>query len=256
MADFYVAKTYDNWPRETEPYIANGRYYVKVRSPKGDVKQVRAYNGREYAKLYKATPCASPVQPSGEDEPVLDLYAPKVKKILGFQDGYIWIFKGDVENAEYWFSKTPECRYSVLWGWYIVSTETIPADMPSCIQTVKLPWEKVGNTDETLLPKSIVSKRVEELLFDEHPSQYQGNIGERIEREVVLTKVIYLGESQYGSSTMFCFEDSEQNQYIWTTGTTKSWEIGNTLKIRATVKAHETYKCVRQTVLTRTMEVK
>lgn len=255
MIKYYVAKTYTEWPRETEPYEINGRMYIKVRSPKGTIKQVRAYTEQEYRKLYPAGPCASPVQPSGEDEPTPDLYAPKVKKILGFQDGYIWIFKGDIEAAEYWFNRTPECRYSVLWGWYIVSTEEIPFDMPSCIQTVKLPWEKVGNADETLLPKSLISKAVEELLFDEHPSNFQGSIGERIERSVKLVNIIRLEENQYGTSQIYSFEDKEQNQYSWITGVNKSWTIGDLLTIRGTVKNHEVYKGVRRTALIRVMEI-
>ena len=250
MNNFYVAKSYTDWTRETEPYEANGRMYIKVRSPKGVSKQVRAYTEQEYQRLY-GKPALATVQPDG------DIALPhKVKNILGFQEGYIWIFKGDIEQAEYWFSKTPECRFHVTWGWYIVSTETVPFDMPSCIQTVQLPWEKVGNADGTLLPKATIVQAIDELLYSGHPSKFQGNIGERLERTLVLVNTIDLGENQYGSSQMYCFEDLEQNQYAWITGVKKSWATGEELHLRGTVKNHDIYKNVKRTLLTRVMEVK
>lgn len=251
MAEYYVAKTYTDWPRETEPYEVGGRMYVKVKSPKGAIKQVRAYTENEYNKMYGKV-----VQPTTEVLVAQDLYAPKVKNILGFQEGYVWIFKGDAQSADYWFSKTPECRYCVMWGWYIVSTDEIPADMPSCIEAVKLPWEKVGNADGTLLPKSLVTKAVESLIFTDDPSEFQGEIGDRIERKVVLTAAIELGETQFGSQRLYCFEDTEENQYAWKTGVSKDWEIGNEVSLKGTVKEHEIYKGVKRTVLTRVMEGK
>lgn len=243
MSNYYVAKTYTDWPRETDPYEIGGRMYVKVRSPKGDIKQVRAYPLKEGA--------LAPVQPSG-----IIAKAHIVKNILGFQEGYIWIFKGDTANAEYWFEKTPECRYHVVWGWYIVSTESVPANIPSCIQAVQLPWEKVGNTDGTLLPKDTIQSAVDELIYGGHPSQYQGVIGERLEVAATLTAIIDLGATQYGTSRMFCFVDANQNEYTWVTGVAKPWAIGDTLKLRGTVKNHEVYKNIKRTVLTRVMEVK
>ncbi len=251
MAEYYVAKTYADWPRETEPYEVNGRMYVKVKSPKGAIKQVRAYTENEYNKMYGKV-----VQSTTEALVAQDLYAPKVKNILGFQEGYVWIFKGDAQSADYWFSKTPECRYCMMWGWYIVSTDEIPADMPSCIEVVKLPWEKVGNADGALLPKSIITKAVESLIFTDDPSEFQGEIGDRIERKVVLTAAIELGETQFGSQRLYCFEDTEKNQYAWKTGVSKDWEIGNEVSFKGTVKEHEIYKGVKRTVLTRVMEGK
>ena len=245
---YYVAKTYTEWPRETEPYEIGGRMYVKVRSPKGIVKQVRAYTEHEYQKMY---PAQSLVTPSVE--PILSL---NVKNILGFQKEYIWIFKGDLESAEYWFSATPECRYHVFWGWYIVSTDEIPSNIPSCITPVQLPWEKVGNSDGTLLNQTAITQVIEELIFEKHPSTFQGAIGERIERSVKFVNLVELGETQFGTNRLFLFEDEKENQYSWITGTNKTWSIGDSLKIRGTVKEHETYKGIKRTALTRVMEVK
>lgn len=253
--EYYVAKSYQEWKRETEPYEANGKMYIVVRKPTGATKQVRAYTESEYRKMYPKDTCGSLVLPDGISEPAQSGHV--VKNILGFQKGYIWIFKGDLENAEYWFSKTPECRFHTKFGWYIVSTDTIPFDIPSCIESVQLPWEKVGNANGTLLPKSIVEAAVNEVRFGNHPSQYQGNIGDRLDLTLYLRRIIDLGENQFGSvSRIFCFEDQDANQYSWTTGVVKDWLVNDELHLRGTVKSHDVIKGIRFTILTRVMEVK
>lgn len=245
--EYFVAKSYQEWSKETEPYKVNGKMYVKVRKPGGTVRQVRAYTEAEYNKMY------------GNESSTGEATKPQahvVKNILGFQEGYIWIFKGDLEGAEYWFERTPECRFHTVFGWYIVSTETIPFDIPSCIESVQLPWEKVGNTDGTLLPIGIITAAVDELRFGGHPSQFQGNVGERMELKLWLTRTIDLGETRYGSKQLYIFQDENSNEFTWSTGVKKDWSVSDTLIVRGTVKAHNTYQGVRQTELTRVMEVK
>jgi hypothetical protein len=248
---YYVAKSYQEWERETEPYEANGKMYVVVRKPTGATKIVRAYTETEYRKMYPAdVPPVSIVETAKPQGHV-------VKDLLGFQKGYIHIFKGDLENAEYWFKRTSVCRFHVILGWYIVSTDEIPFDIPSCIQSVQLPWEKVGNTDGTLLPKATIQAALDELRYDESPSQYQGIVGERLDLTVTLTRVIDLGENQYGStSRIYCFIDANENCYSWTTGVSKDWIVNDSLKLRGTVKQHDIVKGVKYTMLTRVMEVK
>ena len=249
--EYYVAKSYQEWPRESEPFEVNGKMYITVRRPNGTTSNVRAYTEKEYNRMYG--PCASAVANAAATA-----VEPKhqVKNILGFQEGYIWIFKGDLTEAEYWFSRTTECRYHVAFGWYIVSTDTIPFDIPCCIESIKLPWEKVGNADGTLLPKHIVEAAVNELRYGGHPSTHQGNLGDRLDLRLWVTRVINLGDTQYGTKFMFLFSDEQENQYTWTTSVNKSWEVGDTVHVKGTVKSHDTYQGVSQTCLTRVTEVK
>ena len=216
-----------------------------VRKPTGATKQVRAYTEMEYRKMYPT------------DIPPVVAQTASVKNVLGFQEGYIWIFKGDLDNAEYWFERTDVCRYHVSFGWYIVSIDNIPFDIPSCIESVKLPWEKVGNADGTLLPKATIQAAVDALRFGDSASEYQGNIGDRLDLSVTLTRVIDLGENQFGStSRIYCFIDENQNEYSWTTGVSKNWLVNDQLKLRGTVKQHDIVKGVKFTMLTRVAEVK
>jgi hypothetical protein len=249
--EYYVAKSYQGWAIEGDPFEVSGRMYVTVRKPSGSTKTVRAYTEKEYFKMY---PAEAPSTQNGNTEPRAG--GPVVKDILGFQNGYIWIFKGDLENAEYWFQRTPECRFHVVWGWYVVSTESIPFDIPSCIESIQLPWEKIGNADGTLLPKGIVEAAINELRYGGHPSQYQGTIGERMDLTLWVSRIIDMGETQFGSKTLYLFEDELANQYTWNTGVNKTWHAGDKVHIRGTIKAHETYQGIRQTQLTRVQEVK
>jgi hypothetical protein len=249
--DYFVAKSYQEWQRMGDPYLANGKMYVAVRSPKGTTKNVRAYTEKEYLKMYPAATQSLPIGVNAQTA------GPVVKNILGFAEGFIWIFKGNLDAADYWFSQSVECRYHVLWGWYVASTDTIPEDMPCCIESIKLPWDKVGNADGTLLPKDTVQNVVDGLRFGDSSSEFQGQIGDRLDLTVTLTRIIDLGENQFGStSRIFCFVDAAANEYSWTTGVTKSWQVNDTLKMRGTVKQHDIIKGHKTTLLTRVTEVK
>lgn len=253
MPNYYVAKSYQEWEKLTDAYEKDSRMYIKLRNPKGAEKEVRAYSETEYRRLYKESPCGLAAQPSVK---VKASAGPVVKNILGFQEGYIWIFKGDLENAEYWFSRTAECRYHIMFGWYIVSTESVPFDIPSCIESVQLPWEKVGNTDGTLLPKGIIEAVLNEIRFGGHPSQFQGTIGSRLALTLYLKQIETLPPTQYGAQTIYTFEDKDANIFVWKTGVNKDWSVGDEIHCKAGVKSHDTVRGIRQTALTRLIQDK
>jgi hypothetical protein len=251
MPNYYVAKSYQEWEKLTDAYEKDNRMYIKLRNPKGAEKEVRAYSETEYRRLYKESPLPTNASPS------VKVSAPKgpvVKNVLGFQEGYIWIFKGDLERAEYWFEQTPECRYHVTFGWYIASTDSIPFDIPSCIESVQLPWEKVGNTDGTLLPKGIIEAVLNEIRYGGHPSQFQGTIGSRLTLILYLKQIETMPPTQYGAQTIYTFEDKDANIFVWKTGVSKNWSIGDEIRCKAGVKSHDTVRGIRQTALTRLIQ--
>lgn len=247
MVNYYVAKSYQEMDKLTEAYESNGKMYIKIRTPKGAEKEVRAYTETEYKRLYKELPT--------DGTPTLNIKAPSgpvVKDVLGFQDGYIWIFKGDLDNAEYWFEQTPECRFHCQIGWYIVSTESVPFDIPSCIQSVQLPWELVGNEDGTLKRKEDIENALCLIRMDKQSkSTFQGQIGQRLEVSVYVDKVVDLAANQYGSiNHLHTFIDDKENIYIWNTASRRLNE-GDSLRIRGTIKEHKNYQGVQQTIFTR-----
>lgn len=236
-----VAKSYQEMNIVGEPYISSGRAYVQVEDPKtGRVRQVRWYTEAEYARMYP-------------DYEVMPKRTKSQKEILGFTEGYITIFKGDTYANLEWFQASI-ARYCKLWGWYIISTETVPVDLPAGLEPIRLDWSRVGTNEGVLMSEQQVVAAVNELIYDAGTSEYQGEIGERLNLNVKIVRA-YDGENYYGRYTVHVFEDENGNQYRWTTNS-KSWPEGAIKKIRGTVKEHKVIKNVKTTILTRCSEVK
>lgn len=239
-----VAKSYQKRTMVDEPYVGeNGKMYQKVLNENtGKIYEVRWYTEDEYYKMYP------------EDKPASqfgDQY-----KLLGFDEGYVTIFKGYTDEHEDWFNRSI-ARYCVYWGWYVVSTDMVPCDLPVGIEPVRLDWDKVGLKSGDLREGPEVEAIVNSLLYAEHPSTFQGSVGDRLEITATVIKNVQQ-EKFFGSksskNTIHTFEDSCGNHYLWDTSA-KNWAEGSVKKIRGTVKEHKIINNVQTTILTRCMEV-
>lgn len=238
-----VAKSYQELEIVGDVFVSSGRQYVNVKLKSGKLKTVRWYSDAEYRKMY---PEAVAVDRSA------DPYYKPQKEVLGFTKGYITIFKGDTYAEIDWF-RASIARYARWWGWYIISTEEVPADLPVGIEAIRLPWESVGQDSGELKPESLIKEAVEALIYDSSDSEYQGTLGERLDLYLTVERTIEL-DGNYGRSTMHLMRDDCGNLYVWTTAS-KSWAAGSEHHIRGTVKDHRTYRNEKQTVLTRCTEV-
>lgn len=237
-----VAKSYQNLEIIGEPFSSKGRLYVQVKTKSGVLKTVRWYSEKEYMKMYPNDTTSD----TGEFKRIKTQ-----KETLGFEKGYITIFKGNTyEDKEYFQMST--ARYSRLWGWYFISTDELPEDIPEDVTPITLPWEMVGNEDGTLKNEDEVAAAVESLIYDSDISEYQGKIGERLELFLTVEKTISL-DSYYGKNTMHIMRDDSGNCYVWTTAA-KSWAENSEHYLMGTVKDHKMYKGVKQTILTRCRE--
>ena len=236
-----VAKTFQSMTQLGEPYEVNGKSYVQVRNEKtGTVRQVRWYTPSEYRKLY----------PDEKENPSTSTASQK--NLLGFQKGFITIFSGITEECEDWFRQSI-ARYCKWWGWYIVSTEEVPKTLPFGVTPIVLPWELVGNTTGELKSDDKINLAINGLLSDsDNPSEFIGEVGQRLEMSITVTRNIHL-ENDYGSTNMHIMEDENGNVFVWTTAS-KNWPVGETKTIRGTVKSHNIYQGVKQTILTRCIE--
>ena len=238
-----VAKSYQNLEQIGEPYTLNNRKYVKVRTKSGTLKQVRFYTEKEYLKMY-------PGEKIETENKIIRLK--QQKEVLGFGDeGFITIFKGNTyEDKEYF--KESKARYTRMWGWYFISTDVIPDDLPEDVEPIRLPWNLVGNEDGTLKNEDSVTAAVESLIYEPDISEYQGNVGDRLDLVLTVESTVSL-EGYYGPSTLYTMRDYDGNCYVWITAA-KSWEEGTEHHISGTVKDHKTYKGIKQTILTRCLE--
>lgn len=235
-----VAKSYQNLEIVKEPYMVSGRMYVQVKLGNGMPKQVRWYSDKEYAKYYPNE--AIPADPFKKSQ----------KEALGFVDGFITIFKGNTYPCKEWF-KENGAKYTKFWGWSFASNVEVPTELPEGIEAIRLDWNVVG-IDENLKPDSVVKTAIEALMYEPDNSEFQGEVGQRLELTVTVEKALHLN-GYYGPSTMHIMRDENGNAFVWTTAS-KSWEEGSVKTIRGTVKAHKTYRNVNQTILTRCSEVK
>jgi hypothetical protein len=86
---------------------------------------------------------------------------------------------------------------------------------------------------------------------NEAVSEYVGEIKKRTEFKGLTAVMMKEFPSMYGVTTMIKFKDAAGNVLVWFASGEKDMEIGKTYDLKATVKAHEEYAGVKQTVLTR-----
>lgn len=234
-----VAKSYQELKIVEQPYALNGRQYVKVQTKKGTLKQVRWYTETEYNKMYNKK----------EEDPSIHC---NQKKVLGFDKGYITIFKGGNNHYDEYFMYSP-ARYTRWWGWYFRSIDELPNDLPDYVEPIQLPWELVAKDETTLKPEDQVIEAVNSLLYEPDESEYQGSVGDRLELVLTVEQAHAL-DGYYGPHTMHIMRDYDGNCYIWTTAA-KNWAVGTEHHLAGTVKQHKTYKNIKQTILTRCREI-
>ena len=234
-----VAKSYQNLEIVGDVFTSSGRQYVNVKLKSGKIKTVRWYSKSEYDKMYPAV-SASPDRQFGPQ-----------KVALGFNNGYITIFKGDTYNNLDWF-RLSIARYARWWGWYIASTDEIPADLPEGLVPVQITWDQVGQEDGYLKPDHLVKEVIESVIYEPSNSEHIGKIGERLELTLTVEKAIEL-EGAYGRSMMHIMRDADGNLFVWTTAA-KNWSVGSEHRLRGTVKDHRVYRNEKQTVLSRCSE--
>ena len=87
-------------------------------------------------------------------------------------------------------------------------------------------------------------------------SKYQGNVGDKIQIELILDKKVGY-ETQWGYSNIYLFNDGNNNIYKWTSSNillnanNQFIELGEKLTLKGTIKAHDEYNGTKQTVITR-----
>ena len=175
------------------------------------------------------------------------------KEKLGFTGDYITICKGQTFPFKDWL-KEKGARYNPKWNWYFPADVEVPEDMPADIQPIKLYWNQVSANGTDLNNDDVIKEFLDTILYDPTPSEFQGEVGERLILELTVQKAIGVN-GYYGHSTIYIMSDSDENVYVWTTAS-KSWEEGSVHRITGTVKDHRVYRNCKQTVLTRCREKK
>lgn len=245
---YFVAKSYENLTRLSEPYEQNGKIYINIELKSGKEKAVRGYTAQEYKRMYPDVVLAkiSHVKP-------FDPYYKSQKETLGFTKGFIWIFDGITEDNEDYFAIGP-FRHTRWWGWYLPSWMEMPLDLPNNVRAVKLPWEPMGDEEDWLVEnEKIIKECVDKVLFADDITEYAGEIGQRLvyNLEVIET---HDSETAYGVVRNHIFQDPNGNLLSWKTKA-KKYEVGDTMQLKGTVHLLSKYKNKKITVLQRCVEL-
>lgn len=82
-------------------------------------------------------------------------------------------------------------------------------------------------------------------------NEYFGNVGDKLkDKELSYVKSVSF-DGYYGTTHMHFFKDNEGRCFKWTTGNCVECNVGDIVKASGSIKAHELYKDLKQTVLTR-----
>ena len=165
------------------------------------------------------------------------------KEKLGFTNGYIVIFKGNTYPFKDWF-KEQGARYNQFFGWYFAS---MPEKYPNELTPIKLPWETISYPDEDALKSTDeIKKVIDGIRFESSSSEFVGKIGNRINLEIFVDKVIPItGEF---NKLLHLMHDNKNNEIIWFSSG-KELAAGRVYNLKARVKEHRTYQNRKQTVI-------
>ena len=271
-----VAKSYENMEIIGEPFEANGRMYVRVRgnckrcggsghysmNAQGDSTcyrcngrgkedmEVRWYTDKQREALDRAAEKRAAAKEAKIQERHFKFAA---RNAFGFGEaGFITLFKGDSTILNEWAHETDPCRarYNTLFGWFCPSKLEI-VNLPAEITPIVLKWDDVRNLNDpenlTMRDDAEVSKLIHELLDDLSKSEYQGEVGDWLERKVTIKKNVPV-DGRFGESRVHIMEDADGNEYVWITAS-KNLKVGYKCVMRMKVKEHKEYNGVKQTIV-------
>ena len=140
--------------------------------------------------------------------------------------------------------KTAGGRFNGIVGWYF-------SEPHAEFETVELTAEECLIEDEwgALDWRSTVREIAESKCPKRPESEHIGAVGDKIDIDVTLTHTGRY-DTRFGTTWVHTFKDGTGNVLVWKTGSCAGFE-SDTLHITGTVKEHDEYKGVKQTVLTR-----
>ena len=216
-----VAKTYAHMEIQGEPFSENKRMYVNVLAPKG-IKKVRWYSDTEYARMYPN---------EVKDEPEFNAY-----RAFGFNDSdYITLYKG--RNVEEWAANDRHNIWNnLIFGYYTPGRLELPR-LSNGVETIQLKWEQIAAKGNSMKSTEEVQKIVQSLIGMVSNSEYQGEEGTWIQKEVMVREK-KSRDSRYGEKHTYVLVDAENNTYVWETNT-KDYAIDVAVSLKMKVKEHK-----------------
>ena len=168
-----------------------------------------------------------------------------VKK--GFVDGKIHVVIADDTFGIKDALKAAGGHFDPIVGWYFSGANadytTVELTADECFEQNawgSLDWKSFSDLEALI--KSRAPKVPE--------SEYIGNVGDKVELDVTHKRTRYY-DTMFGTTWVHTFEDSAGNCLVWKTTSSQDFQDGEKYRVKGTIKAHDEYNGVKQTVLTR-----
>lgn len=242
-----VAKKYQEYEQDGIVFIGeDGHNYTQVKI-NGIYEVVRVYDQKQYDFLMKMS--AKAEEKRQERLALVEKYNKERKIQAGFEKGYIIAVLGDTFSKKDYLKNKLGAKFNYGLGWYFAGG-TEPESVKG-FETRKVTWEEasIRSADgcEKLKDERILKTLVEVESLKKSNSEFQGDIGDAITKVVRIDDVRII-DGQYGRHAMHLVYDSKENLYIWNSSIANMLEK-RVYKATMTVKEHNVYKNVKQTIV-------
>lgn len=286
---YMTAKTYTDWERIGEPFDKNGKLYQKVKTkcPRcgglGIVvarvengqpipipvdqgicyqcagaryltKEVRLYTEAEFQRMEELNE-KNRIKREQEKEAKWEKEFAETKKEWlahnGFsEDGYTYIVTGNSFSIKDEL-KAAGWRYDPVLKWHKADPTGYEDRVIKFHVDQLFEFSAWGKGHYILGCKEIVDKALA-AAQPQSTSTWIGEVGEKIKGIKVQLVRKYTTETRYGLNTLYSFQTKEGNILNWWTTTFQAVEVGDWVTIKyATIKKLDTYKDVKNTIITR-----
>ena len=217
---------------------------------------VRAYTAKEKAAMDRAAVRRVERKAQEEQEKLQRNLANKDQLMKAFfekhgfnEDGETFVVLGDSYSIKDEL-KEKGFKYDPILKWH--------GPAAASYKTVKFTFDDIytwndkyanGNYKETCY--ELIAERIKSAEISEGNGDFIGEVKERLRKLEVKLISRYESHSAYGFSECLNFDDANNHHFTWWTGTCPQINVGDTIILTGTVKAHDTYKGKNITVLTR-----
>lgn len=258
-----VAKSYEHMEVITEPFLKNGRKYVRVKGkcdrcggsgiwswgPYGgtcfkcqgsgnDIQEVRWYTDKERAAQDRQAEKRAEARVQRQLEHDAKIQGAEYN---GFIDGFVIAVLGNTYEIKDEL-KEAGATYTRGLGWHFDNIAKVPAKYVD--RTRMIMWE-----DASIDGKIKSVEELERLVAVADPtddSVHMYTVGERVRGLTLKVYKVWEGPGY----TMHTLVDDDNNVFMWTTSS-RTLPLDAQVIMDVTIKEHTEYKGIKQTVLTR-----
>jgi hypothetical protein len=281
-----TAKSYSGAERIGEPFEKNGKLYQKIREKcdrcngRGDywwgamingrpqfsgtcyacngaryfIKEVRLYTEQEFERMEAANERARQKKAEEQEKKMKAEFEEKrlawLEKNNFSADGYTYIITGDSYSIKDEL-KAGGWRFDPVIKWH----KADPTGYEDRVIKIYVEDCFEGSAWGDYHYKTGSKDYIDNLLAAAQPqveSNWIGEVGDKVSNLTVQLVRKYTMDGKYGVTTLYGFQDKDGNIINWWSSTFQEVEQGDwVIIVRATIKKLDTYKDVKQTVITR-----